>query len=232
MSSGWQAANIGRTNASHRPELKMLPSYYQCTSCRERFGFAHTEGYYYLNFDHVPPGAQVPVADLYTIPVRPGWCKDCATVCIVEDIAVTRVFEDAYGVVRAGRPVEYPLQTENLDLQQAQEKLAAYLRWRLERRHPARALCCGGTSYQFLDVAQPLLKHTECDFGVVEPQSQYFIGGETYRTSGVLSPANVRVYSGEGDLMGLLTWRSRDSDTWEVTPTTYSQSMRTEPGSA
>lgn len=208
----------------------MLPSYYQCTSCRERFELAHTESCYYFNFDRVPLGVRVPAADLHAIPVRPGWCKDCAAVCLVEDIAATRVFEDAYGAVRAGRSVEYPLQTEHLDLQQAQEELATYLRWRFARRHPARALCCGGTSYQFLDVAQPLLKHEGCDFGVVEPG--YIIGGGTYRAPSVDRPANIRVHSEEGDLIGLLTWQPHGPDTWDMVPTAYPQSARTEHGSA
>lgn len=203
----------------------MLPNYYQCTSCRERFRFAHTEGYYYLNSDHVPLDVRVSVADLHAIPARPGWCKDCATVCLVEDIAATRVFEDAYGAVRSGRVVEYPLQTENLDPQQAQEELATYLRWRFARRRPARALCCGGTSYQFLDVAQPLLKHEGCDFGVVEPQHA-IAGGGIYLAPGVHSPANIRVYCGEGDLIGLLTWRSHGSDTWDVIPAVYPESTQ------
>lgn len=204
----------------------LLPNFYRCTSCREKFLFAQHEACYHLDVDHAPLGVRVPAADLYAIPVRPGWCKDCAAVCLVEDIAATRVFEDAYGAARAGLPVEYPLQTENLEPQQAQDALATYLRWRLARRHPARALCCGGTRYQFLDVAQPLFKHEGCDFGVIEPQ--YLIAGGTYRAPGVFSPANIRVYSSEGDLTGLLTWRSRDSDGWEVTPIAYPPSTQAE----
>jgi len=200
----------------------MLPSHYACTSCGERFEFAHREAVYYFNFDSAPIGSQVRGADLFAVPVRPGWCKSCATVCLVEDIAPVRAFADAYGTVRAGRAVEYPSATEFLDLQQAQDEIATYLRWRLGRRHPPRALCCGRTNYQLLDVAQPLIKHAECDFGVVEPRL-LFPGPHNGPGPGVYSPANIRVYDSEGCLIGLLTWRPRNSETWDVALTEYPQ---------
>jgi len=198
----------------------MLPSSYACTSCGERFEFAHRDAVYHFNSDSAPIGGQVPGADLFPVPVRPGWCKSCATVCLVEDIAPVRAFEDAYGAVRVGRAVEYPLATEVLDPQQAQDELATYLRWRLGRRHPPRALCYGRTNYQLLDVAQPLLKHAGCDFGVVEPQF-LLLGSYNGPGPGVYSPANIPVYDSEGSLIGLLTWRPRGSDTWDVEPTEY-----------
>ncbi len=125
----------------------MLPSHYACTSCGERFEFTHREALYYFNFDAIPLGSQLSGTDLFTVPVRPGWCKNCATVCLVEDIAPVRAFEDAYGATRAGRAVEYPSATEHLNPQQAQDEMTTYLRWRLGRRHPARALCCGRANY-------------------------------------------------------------------------------------
>lgn len=70
-----------------------------------------------------------------------------------------------------------------------------------------------------LDVAHPLLKHTECDFGVVEPR--ILLSGYNGPGPGVYSAANIRVYSGEGALIGLLTWRTRGSDVWDVTPAAY-----------
>lgn len=74
-------------------------------------------------------------------------------------------------------------------------------------------------NYQLLDVAQPLLRHEECDFGVVEPR--VIISSYNSPGPGVYSPANIGVYSGEGVLVGLLTWRSRSSDTWDVVPAEY-----------
>lgn len=197
----------------------MLPSHYACTGCGQTFNFAGTEARYCFNADSVPLSGRLSEADLAFVPVRPGWCKDCATVCLVEDIASIRAFEDAFGAVRAGGHVEYPLATEYLDPQQAQDQLEAYLRWRMGRRHPPRALCCGRMNYQLLDVAQPLLRHEECDFGVVEPR--VIISSYNSPGPGVYSPANIGVYSGEGVLVGLLTWRSRSSDTWDVVPAEY-----------
>lgn len=200
----------------------MLPSLYACTSCGEQFELSRGSALYYFNFDSAPLGSQLSYDDLFTVPVRPGWCKDCASVCLVEDIAPIRAFEDAYGAVRVGRSVEYPASTECLSAEQAQAEMAAYLRWRLERRHPARALCCGRTNYQLLDVAQPLFKHAGCDFGVVEPR--YVIPGAGVGPGpGVYSAANIRVYNSEGVLIALLTWRARGSTTWAVVPAEYPQ---------
>jgi hypothetical protein len=42
------------------------------------------------------------------------------------------------------------------------------------------------------------------------------ISSSNGRPLGVYSPANIRVYSGEGDLLGRLTWRKREEEIWEV----------------
>jgi hypothetical protein len=197
----------------------MLPSYYTCTSCRERFTFSQHEARYLV--DSTQMGGQVAGADLLTVPVRPGWCKNCSTVCLVEDIASVRDFEHAYGAVRAGRSVDYPISTDCLTLQQAQDEIGAYLRWRMTRRHPARALCCGGVSFQFLDVPLPLLKHADCEFGVIEPIIQ--ITSFNGPGPGVYSAADIRVYDGEGELVGLMKWRNRETEMWDVVPAAYSE---------
>lgn len=197
----------------------LLPNYYACTGCGEAFHFAHREACYYFNFDSAPLSSQLSDADLVEVPVRPGWCKACSKVCLVEHIEPVREFEAAYGLVRAGKPVEYPLTTQFLSAQQARGALEAFLRWRMQRRHLARALCCGGTNYQFLDVAQPLLKHRDCDFGVVEPR--YVFSTFNGPGAGVYSSANIPVYTGEGELMACLTWRKRGSDVWDVVSAQY-----------
>lgn len=195
----------------------MIPSYYECSSCRERFEFGFREAYYYLGSGSVE-GSALDDA-LLSIPVRPGWCKDCGCVCIVEDIAPLRTFEAAYGAVRQGRPVEYPVATECYEPEVANELAAAYLRWRLGRRRAARALCCGGSDYLFMDDAQPLIKHAECDFGFIEPM--VWIGPYCGPGPGVISPANFRLYTSEGELTGLLTWHRREEGRWDVAPAHY-----------
>src|SRR5262249_26076231 len=147
--------------------------------------FAQREARYYFDFDSAPLGNQLSGGDLADVPVRPGWCKTCSKVCLVEHIEPLRVFEDAYGFGRTGKPVQYPIDTEHLHPQEALDALEAFLKWRMERRHLARALCCGGTHFQFLDVAQPLLKHQECDFGVVE--ARYLFSGYNGPGPGVYS---------------------------------------------
>lgn len=196
----------------------MIPSYYECSSCRERFEFAFREAYYYLGLGPVE-GSALDEA-LLAIPVRPGWCKDCSCVCIVEDIAPLRIFEAAYGTVKQGRPIEYPVATEHYEQELATAEAEAYLRWRMGRKRPARALCCGGSRYIFMDEAQPLFKHAECDFGVVEPMT-FFAGPYCGPGPGVIGPANFRLYSTEGELMGLLTWRQREEGRWDVAPALY-----------
>lgn len=198
---------------------ELLPNYYACTGCGEVFHFAHREACYYFNFDSTPLCGQLSGADLVDIPVCPGWCKECSKVCLVEHIEPVRAFEDAYGLVRGGKPVEYPLATKFLSPQQARDALEAFLKWRMQRRHPARALCCGGTNYQLLDVVQPLLKHQECDFGVVE--ACYVFSGYNGPGPGVYSAANIPVYTSEGELMACLTWRVRGSEIWDVASAGY-----------
>lgn len=195
----------------------MRPSYYECTSCRERFHFAFSEGYYNVGPDTVE--GTVREEALLAIPTRPAWCKDCGCLCIVEDIAPLRSFEAAYAMVRQGRAIEYPAVTEFLDVEAAVELAGAYLRWRFGRAHPARTLCCGGRRYVFMDEALPLIKHAECDFGVVEPVT--WIGSVCSVGPGVVSPANLRLYTSEGDLVGLLTWHRREKGRWDVEPTHY-----------
>jgi len=195
----------------------MIPSYYECGSCRERFEFGFREAYYSLGSGSVE-GSLLDV-DLLCAPVRPGWCKDCSGVCLVEDIAPLRTFEAAYGAVRQGRSVEYPVATECYEPDTASELVAMYLRWRMSRKHAARALCCGGPNYIFMDDAQPLIKHAECDFGFIEPMvwfSSYCGAGP-----GVISPANLRLYTSEGELAGLLTWHRREEGRWDVAPAHY-----------
>lgn len=196
-----------------------LPSHYACTGCGKRFAFEFRRAVYYCGTS--PIGGQLPDADVLQVPVRPGWCKTCDKLCAIEDIQPLRTFEDAYGAVRAGKDVEYPEETFNYDLPEAIDRIATYLRWRLGRAHPSRALCCGGTDYQFLDVEQPLLKHAECEFGVVEAVYPYS-GPYNGPGPGVYSPANIRVFDGEGELIGRLTTRSLGGATlWEVVPAAY-----------
>lgn len=189
----------------------MLPIYYVCNSCRETFFFPFREAYHH--FGSPPAGGLIKDTDLLSLPKRPAWCKQCASVCIAEDILPVRVFEDAYGAVRAGKPVEYPIGTEWMEQGSAMEVLEGFLRWRMARRHPARALCCGGTDFQYIDVAQPLLKHAECDFGFIEP---IYPGSYCGSRPGISEPANIRIYDSEGELLGRLTWFHPDKAEWEI----------------
>lgn len=197
----------------------MLPNYYLCTACRERFDFALREAVYYVGGRSGRLDGEVHGSQLLEVPVRPAWCLDCATVTLVEDIAPVRAFENAYGLVRAGKDVEYPTFSEGMSRQESQDTMGTHLRWRIDRRHVPRVLCCGGGRYQHLDVQTPLLKHQECDFGFIEPR--LIIGGYNGPGPGVLGPAGIGVYSGEGDLVGRLTWRDREANTWAVEPDQY-----------
>lgn len=190
----------------------MLPNYYVCSSCQEKFTFSLREAVYSLGVE--PIDKTISEKDVFTTPVRPAWCKDCGSICVAEDIASLRVFEDAYAAVRSGRNIDYPVQTEFLSPAEAADLTKTYLHWRMGRRHAARALCCGGSNYQLTDVAQPLLKHAECEFGFIK--GMLSISSHNGPGPGVLAPANTRLYNTEGELIGLLTWRKRDEGVWEV----------------
>jgi hypothetical protein len=196
----------------------MFPSNYICTGCRETFHFGFRRAQYYVGT--APLGRRADGFDLLDLPVRPGWCKDCEGLCLIEDIAPLRAFEAAYGAVRQGQVIDYPVETENFDASMAQEEVGRYLQWRMARRHAPRALCCGGSNHQFMDVAQPLFKHAGCESGVVEPQ--YFGPGAYVGPGpGVYSAANIRVYSPEGELIGVLTWSNGGDGKWDVEPMGY-----------
>lgn len=195
----------------------MLPTRYVCSSCQASFDFKFKEALYYVGIE--PVGNQVAYDDLLLVNVRPAWCKDCDCLCVAEDIASLPIYEGAYAAARGGRKVEYPADTEHMDAAEAIKELGDKLRWRMARRHPARVLCCGGSRYQLMDVESPLLKHAECDFGVVEPRS--FIGGYCGPGPGVYSPANIPLYDGEGVLIGQLTWRHKTEPIWDIEPLTY-----------
>lgn len=190
---------------------------YVCSACGATFEFGFHSALHHIG--PMPTERQVAAADLLDVPVRPAWCKACDAVCWVEDIAPLRILEDAYGMVRNARRVEYPFDTDGWDPVDAQRAIADYLRWRMDRRHAARALCCGGTDYQFMDVAQPLIKHAECEFGFVE--ARIYLGSSLRCTPGVHCRADIRLYSCEGDLAGLLTWYHQEQDVWDVEPAGY-----------
>lgn len=195
----------------------MFPNSYVCSSCHEKFAFDFRQAYYYLGA--TPLGKRVAFDDLLPVNVRPAWCKDCQRVCLVEDIAPLRVFEDAYGAARNGRPIEYPVYSEYMEAPMVVATVGEHLRWRMGRRHPARVLCCGGPRYQLMDVAQPILKHADCEFGFIE--ALYSIASYNGPGPGVRSPANIRVHDGEGILIGQLTWRRDEERMWDMEPLQY-----------
>ncbi|NHZ43105.1 hypothetical protein [Massilia aquatica] len=197
----------------------MLPDFYACSSCDQRFSFTFREAYYYMGATRL--GKQVADADLLWINVRPAWCKDCDCLCLVEDIAPLKIFETAYGLARTGRPVEYPGIAEHMDTPEALREVGEQLRWRMARRLPARALCCGGSRYQWMNVAQPVFKHAECDFGFIE--ERIHIGGHNGCGPGIVARANIPLYDTEGELLGQLTWRKRDEGMWDIEPLQYPQ---------
>lgn len=195
----------------------MIPNYYVCTSCLEKFEFRFRDACYFIGTE--PLGKKVTEADLLPTPARPAWCNHCEAMCLVEDIASSRDFESAYAAVRSGLPIDYPIASANFESTQAEAIAGNFLRWRISRRRDARALCCGRENYQFMDVAQPLFKHAGCEFGFIEPA--FYIGSYCGPGPGVLSPANMPVYSTEGELVGLLTCRKQGDVLWEVEPLNY-----------
>ncbi len=68
----------------------MIPSRYTCSSCNESLSVPSAENYYYMGTRTI--GMPIANEDLYLIPVRPAWCKDCASLCIVEDDQIVTGF--------------------------------------------------------------------------------------------------------------------------------------------
>ncbi len=194
----------------------MIPTEYYCNSCLTKFQTLFTRAYYYLG--SAAMGQEVPDSQLLEIPMRPAWCKTCAGICGAEDILSLRDFENAYGAARAGKEIDYPVYSESMHAESIVGEVARYLNWRMTRRHVPRILCCGGTNFQYLDVAQPLIKHAGCEFGFI--QGWYRIGS-SIPGPGYYSPAEFRVYDTEGVLIGQLTWRRRENEGWATEKLSY-----------
>ncbi|MFZ6759912.1 hypothetical protein ACO0K9_22165 [Undibacterium sp. Ji50W] len=190
---------------------------YTCSSCREKFFLPFTDACYYLG--PKPVGKQVADDDVLKVLVRHAWCRDCSSLCIAEDILALREFENAYGSARAGRSIEYPVQSEYMDEAEVVGEAKRYLRWRMLRGHVPRALCCGGSNFQFMDEPQMQIKHAECDFGFVSGSMR--IGSSCGSSPGVSTPANIRLYDIDGELIGRLTWWKQDVGKWDIEPLSY-----------
>lgn len=195
----------------------MLPSHYVCTCCHTEFRFEFHEADYFLGEGDI--GDEVSDGNLLAVPLRPAWCKDCGHVCPVEDIEPLSTFEAAYAAVRRGLAFDYPFSSQIGEPAHHLAEVEAYLRWRMGRRRAARALCCGGSNYQLMDVAAPLFKHAECDFGVVEAGMS--VVGSYNWSPGISGPSNTRVYNAEGELIGLRTWLHSDRSTWTIEKLSY-----------
>ncbi len=194
----------------------MIPTEYYCNSCLTKFQTPFTKAYYYLGSTAM--GQQVEDSQLLGIPMRPAWCKACEVICGAEDILPLRDFENAYGAARAGKEIDYPVNSEYMRASSVVGEVARYLSWRMTRRHIPRVLCCGGTNFQYLDVAQPLIKHAGCEFGFI--QGSFRIGSST-PGPGYYSPADFRVYDTEGTLIGKLTWRRAGIEGWDTEKLSY-----------
>ena len=221
----------------------MLPHTVECSVCHECFVLPFRVAYYYTGSESV--GDHVGFSDLLGILMQPAWCSDCDILSLVEDILPLREFENALGAVRAGHEVEYPVyyspprrirlrgpqhnresyrEGDRLEAERASYEAAAYLRWRMDRRHAPRALCCGGNRFQRLDDPSCKIRHADCEFGFIR---QWIHIGPS--ASMHVGPANQRLYSAEGELIGLLTDSITipgvDEDIWKVEPLQYSISI-------
>lgn len=194
-----------------------MHSYYECSQCREQFQFKIGLVYHCLQVS--ADRLSVQDADVFEVPTRPIWCLQCEAVSKVEDLGQLREYEYALGMARRGKTVKYPLYTTGYEPEREMQELELMLAWRMGRRNPARALCCGGQQYQLLDVRQPLIKHAECEYGFIGNVIQ--IGGFNGPRPGTRSPANYLLHDAEGERIGLMTWYHESGDCWDVVPQPY-----------
>lgn len=153
---------------------------------------------------------------------------------VVEDILPLREFEYAFGALRAGHKVTYPVHyypplkprshelERNVELHSDWERenaesvkleAAAYLRWRMARRHVPRMLCCGGTRFERFDDDSCKIRHADCEFGFLH--QMLIISSGVYRARA--GPVNERLYNAEGELIGMLTDIIKNPETGEET---------------
>ena len=119
-----------------------LPNYYECTGCGETFNFARRSAYYCFDLEAVSPGTKLSGSKIFAIPVRPAWCKDCSWVCLVENLLPVRSFEDAYGMTKAGKEIEYPFASEHLSTPEGEAPIAPDAASRTSARSGIRRGTC------------------------------------------------------------------------------------------
>ncbi|MDK2126999.1 hypothetical protein [Parachitinimonas caeni] len=199
-----------------------LPSFYSCSYCHENFHFPfNTLSYHHKGGGPLP--STVRSEDFLEIPKRPAWCKVCNSLTLVEDILPLQDFENAYGAIRAGKSIEYPLHCRGKDAAEQIATCKALLEWRMNRIRPARALCCGGTQFLWMDTLQPLRRHADCEYGFIDPV--WYIGSFCGYAHGIHSPADYRVYDPEGELVGNLTWFNQEAGSWALQELRYAPTL-------
>lgn len=202
------------------------PGSYACSLCKRSYHYPFTQADYYFG-SAAQPGSVLD-SERLPIPTEPVWCQTCDSLSLAEHIEPTRVFEDALALFRGNHDTKYPVrayrddylahgrETDDYSREYREEmlqSLTAYLTWRTTRRDPARALCCGSHRFFPLNAADIVLKHEGCG-GLIRPQWSWYIGG--YCGWDQHERLDRRLYSSEGELLGMLTHSTDSKDGYHL----------------
>lgn len=198
----------------------MYPSYVTCNQCQERFDFSFKGASYYLGKALFPE--TVADAELLDIPRQAVWCRGCDRASWAENIKSVREFEQALAAYRLEKKIECPFYCLDKEIfsEYSQkwelERFFALMAWRYERTTLGKTLCCGSPYFHALEDEERPLRHAPCEYGTLK--CWYWIGSGGRPPTG---PLNLRFYSSEGWLMGMLKDWNEERQGWNVEAMNY-----------
>lgn len=183
----------------------MTPDRLECTECGYSYKFPTTSYVYYIGKEISPQS--IKDHEMIGVPTKPVWCCNCSSPSWVEDIRPLQEFEEAYVKVSKGLEIRYPICNFMMEKEIALENVLHYINLRKDRSSKTSCLECGGS--KFLPIPETLLKHEECENGILK--EVFVVGGGTYLLDKL-------VFNGKGTHIGRLQHFDFEIDAWEFKP--------------
>ena len=183
----------------------MTPDSLECTECGHSYKFPTTSYVYYIGEKEAPFGIQG--HEMLEVPTKPVWCCDCNSPSWVEDIRPLKEYEESYAKVNKGIDIRFPISNYMMENELALKIVLHYIHMRTNRSSKTSCLECGSSA--FLPIPETLLKHDECNNGILK--EVFVVGGGTYLL-------NKLVFDKNGTQLGRLEHFDFEIDAWGFKP--------------